>query len=829
MRIKKNVKRILSFGMATVMAVSLLVTGGGSLGQVEAAAPPMQDSASSINFSTILGGAIDYGIVADHLIQDGHMETTFATNTFTHVKDANEVDYIANDKTAHFIVNSIDKSVGLAAPYMVLGHTTAANIYLEATAEAFGGYDGTLSNKNGGPNGNILFSGDLENSTTVTMAKVENPNASDNVDRFIKKISDDSKNEWSKKLSDKAGSDQYKLPSDYISYKNPENPSSGGVSINIDSEEFKNKVVYINVDDTMLKSINSEDGALSIYKDPSTVVVFNIEDKAVNDAYGEDGEMPTKHFFVYSEGKKIGSTTNPGGGNKPEGQNGSYGGSDEDVDYIVVDKKLCQSIIWNIRTDNDVVLDSMAGTMLVPNANVKFSNGNISGWLVAGKTVNTNGVEFHYTYSGNSYDGYGEMHFSLRKGFVDKYGSKADTESSASGTPTANTSIDIKDGDFKFIWQEYSDGTFADSKKKGTAVERPITYLGSVQFPTVDFASILTTNASETDNDETETSEGTTKYYKTATKYFRITEAPSNTIAGVSNSAGYIDVVVKARRDEAGNFTYKIYSKTMSGEDADHLIEYHKNGNYDPTTQEYTFVDMGGVQYDLGAFYNKVDACLLVEKKVKGDYTPQSTDEYQIRLKNTDTNKYYKEDGSEATSESDAIVTIKANEKVAFSNLPAGKYIAEEVEATAEKTGYDLNVTTSGEASVIAGSSSIPTITVTNDYSASGKLTVKKSVEGDYADASTKTYTFKVKCTSGANAGKYLKADNSFDTTGDSFDVKVGEDKKFINLPAGTYTVEEDEPDSSIYDDTKYEWSSSVSGDAIIAENDKDEHEVTIT
>ena len=132
---------------------------------------------------------------------------------------------------------------------------------------------------------------------------------------------------------------------------------------------------------------------------------------------------------------------------------------------------------------------------------------------------------------------------------------------------------------------------------------------------------------------------------------------------------------------------------------------------------------------------------------------------------------------------------------MALSNLPAGKYIAEEVEDTAEKEGFDLEIKTSGEASVVAGTNTIPTITVTNDYSAVGKLTVKKTVTGDYADAASKTYTFKVKCTSGANAGKYLKSDNSFDKNGGTFDVKVGEDKKFVNLPAGTYKVEEVKPE----------------------------------
>ena len=80
---RKGAKRILSAAMAAAMAVSICtISGSGKAKKVMAAAPTKRDSASETNYATILGGATDYGIVSNSLTQQGHMETTFATNMF---------------------------------------------------------------------------------------------------------------------------------------------------------------------------------------------------------------------------------------------------------------------------------------------------------------------------------------------------------------------------------------------------------------------------------------------------------------------------------------------------------------------------------------------------------------------------------------------------------------------------------------------------------------------------------------------------------------------------------------------------------------------------
>ena len=74
MTFKKGFKKVISFALAGAMALGLAVTGGGgNVLQVEAAAPVKQDSASAINYATVLGGGVDYGLIAPTVIQNSHM------------------------------------------------------------------------------------------------------------------------------------------------------------------------------------------------------------------------------------------------------------------------------------------------------------------------------------------------------------------------------------------------------------------------------------------------------------------------------------------------------------------------------------------------------------------------------------------------------------------------------------------------------------------------------------------------------------------------------------------------------------------------------------
>ena len=749
----RNVKKVGAVGLAFVTAVSTLTFGGGITGsnRVEAA-PAKMDSASIINYATILGGAVDYGIVADHLTQQGHMETTFATNLFESDSN-NDVDY--QDKTAHFIIHDI-----VQGTLIRWGTTTAASYYVEAPSKIFEGFDQSTITQ-GGVHGNFCFDdgfGKVVNGvyTYPPITEVHNENANANVNRLINKIKN--QGEWSDILSDKAKSADYALGSEYFQY------NGNKVEINIDADEFENKVVYINADANLLSCLKNSSG-ITINKRSSTIVVFNIEDDVVNAEYGDD-PLQTNKFIVNVGGVKHVSTTNPKG-NKA----GGYDDNDDSVTYIEDDKEICQKIIWNFRTDNEVDLNTFAGTMLVPNANVKFTGGNVSGWLVCGKNVNTNGIEFHYVYQGGSRDSYGQMHFAMHKSFTRTYADK--------DTVVADTSVDIADKAYKFFWQEYSDASFADNKKMGSAETAEVNSLGIIRLPIQSFynsAAEVPAEKAAIDANYHVVPKGTSKAF-----YFRITEDPDTMVAGVENSDGYVEIQLTVTNDANGNFTYKVYSLTKTGDN----IDYAQNGDLN------NGIDMSGVQFDLGSFFNKVvdTGKLTLKKTVSGiaDSTVYENMEYKFTVKTTRNGvDYYVKDTEGNLSRTLSYITVKAGDAnaVTIENLAVGTYTIEEDAESAKIYGYNLTGTTyanNGSATVTKDQTASETVTNTYEDDATlttGQLSVTKNVTGYTGDDE---YTIYIKQN---KSGKYLTS-LATGELGDKtpFTIKAGETLTFTNVP----------------------------------------------
>ena len=273
---RKGTKRALAFVMAGVMTFSGVVLNGGTSHKkniVDAAAPMKQDSASSINYMQVLGGAVDYGIVADSITQHSHMETTFATNTFVNETGANnDVDFIKS--TALFLIQSLGKKSGGDPSKIYWGLSTASSMYLEGPQDVFGSENPADDNyynpeyvvpDTGGHNGNIVFGGEYTKNGQVPVIKAVNPNAYSNVDRLINRISapdpEDNETGWSKFLNDRANDPEYVLNpygKDHNSgheniYVQHGGPYDGKLIIDIDSEEFYNKTVYVDVTASMLE------------------------------------------------------------------------------------------------------------------------------------------------------------------------------------------------------------------------------------------------------------------------------------------------------------------------------------------------------------------------------------------------------------------------------------------------------------------------------------------------------------------------------------------------------------------------------------------------
>ena len=584
----------------------------GDKGKVNAAT--LYDSASAINYASILGGAVDYGIVAETIVQNNHTETTFATNTFIHNKDNIDVDYI--NSTALFLIGKELKSDndnitwdwstwGPINPqkHIEFGYTTASAIYLEAPESVYGPSnigqptvhfvdfnpaEPTYQNLR---NGNIWFgSGFTTDRDKIPFIQAVNKNAYSNVDRLKNRICspdavEDAEKGWAYFLNDRANSPLYQLDTNDSKYRRNEGTSK--LVINTAYPEFDGKVVYINVTSDMLPYLQ-EASSFIIEKNPSSVVVINI-----NDDITSSGFLLSKPVVRVNGIDYDGHTASNGGGN------------DADRAYAkAIQENYNQTVIWNIMESEEVQLQNAGGAVLAPNASgVRLVKGNSCGWIVTTGTFYMD-QEFHFLYSGSSKDSYGQMHFALTKAFTEKYASHGSKElkQDTSASVTADT--------YLFTCDEYLDETKTRGEFKDYYRSLDPVYAqtdGTVTFPILTFYCDNYDSLSDAQK-HYYVGRGTDKLF-----FFKVKEvyAAPHVISGndgrfVAHSDGYIDIRLKVSVDSAGRFTYFVDYESVTGKDASgnasgNNIVFRKYG------EVYgDFIKMSGVQFDFGAFYNQL-------------------------------------------------------------------------------------------------------------------------------------------------------------------------------------------------------------------------------
>ena len=101
------IKRVTSAVVAGAVVFGSIALYPDSKKNLVNAAETKYDSANLVNYATIMGRAVDYGIVSQSLTQSQHMETTFATFTYSRTKDTTTDVDLTNAKTAQFIVGEI--------------------------------------------------------------------------------------------------------------------------------------------------------------------------------------------------------------------------------------------------------------------------------------------------------------------------------------------------------------------------------------------------------------------------------------------------------------------------------------------------------------------------------------------------------------------------------------------------------------------------------------------------------------------------------------------------------------------------------------------------
>ncbi|MBR1816598.1 MAG: carboxypeptidase regulatory-like domain-containing protein [Lachnospiraceae bacterium] len=373
---KRILNKLLSVGMTALMAVGMLSVGGADRG-TDAVKAAALDSASQVNFRTVLGRATDFGLTAATLNQKHHMETTYATKMFNNSADNNDID-MAGGLPVHFII----------------GATTGNGVRFGKVA-----VDGMILNVETTQEiaDNIVIMGASDENKPTVVTNVAEKSAIDaNIDSIIEHVQDESAY-----LAGRSTTDGYSIT------------GNGNITLDLSNEKFKESVVYINVEtgDQIANAIKASNG-LRIKKYSSTVVVFNLP--ATNN--GDKLSINQYTVEVIDKNNEVLVTdhrVNANGNVTPE--------------MIEKDAEICQKIIFNMPNSTKVDLDTTLGCFIVPRNDAFVTGGSSGGWVATGGTFATTG-EWHFIYQGRnttvSTDDSGtsrSMNFAARKAFTHSY------------------------------------------------------------------------------------------------------------------------------------------------------------------------------------------------------------------------------------------------------------------------------------------------------------------------------------------------------------------------------------------------------------------------
>ena len=767
------IKRVTSAVVAGAVVLGSIAFYPDAKKNVVNAAETKYDSANLVNYATIMGRAVDYGIVSQSITQSQHMETTFATFSYARTIDTTTDVDLTNAKTAQFIIGEITSTGDFGT--LKFGHvrTSTGQVYVENMRI-------TMSDTMN-PRDSFRFQDDVATTTHFNYSYLKRHEIQESIDTVIDHARDESE-----EMVIRTGDHDYVLDSTDDSLVSV----NGAVTtININDERYENKVVYINLDDpkfaTLLSYWASEPNGhhLDINKRSSTVIVFtSAKTEPITlgkvSVYAPDSPLyasaPSEGIHDYDYYSSV--TT--------------YSGN-QSTHNAYVDKEIAQKLIWNITGSKNITISSNAGTFLClagdkahKDVKVTLDGNPCAGWLVVNGNVE-NKCEYHYIYGGNSEEqqteGEGQMHFVARKGFATKYADKDNIST------YVDNSVDFDAGDYQFFWQEYTDETFNTPVGERSTVK--IKDTSYVDFPTLTFTA----------------DDSSDPHYVTETPkdfYFRITEDPSKSLDGVKNSAGYINIRLRAFVERKGpdrtEIKFRVQSVTMIGENESSLIQYDKNGKWG-AEPDREWVDVVNARFDLGAFFNrvKVPGYMTLTKTIKGDVTEEDRQGLTFTVT----------DGADFTVEYKLGRDFTKNDSGVYELTTPLTLPDSETKYTVTETLYSLDgykleevcyKVDGGETqhdndtavldSVSTDSDNPTTVAYTDSYTPLGNLKVLKTAVDNNNNNINYYYEFTVK----NSDDQYLQADKqTFDATEYYFTIGTNEEQTFENIPVGLYTITE--------------------------------------
>lgn len=437
---KKIGKKVLAM-VSTAAMLAGLFSVGGTNGKVQAAPDVVYDAASAVNFSTILGRAVDFGITANYMEQANHMETPVAVNTFKNSGANNDVD-LAGSQPAHFLIASVegDSKVVLGKAY------SDGMIYnIETTADVRSKVE-----KHSTCNAQIIYK--IADEATIR----------GNINSIIQRMKDESAKLAGKTTLDLTG--RYDFNGDKY-------------DINLTDEQFKGKTVYIDAtNNPQLAEAASRTESLNIRKWSDTVVVFNMPESNTN-YYDWQTNTTTPKMFINKYTVQVWDGENLGEKIKSGDQTHSGNDSQHNID---IDSEIAQKIVFNLPDSTDITIDNTAGVFLIPQATSNTSVGSSAGWMVSAGNVK-NHAEWHFIYHGRSHDvndgeKIGQMHFAARKAFY---------QTTTDGAPNEIYTVSAKEGDFSFALYN-SDASYAVGTKIASVANDSNS---KIKFPVMTFDS----------------------------------------------------------------------------------------------------------------------------------------------------------------------------------------------------------------------------------------------------------------------------------------------------------------------------------------------------
>jgi choice-of-anchor A domain-containing protein len=304
------------------------------------------DSSSQVNYSTVLGRAVDYGILSKNLNQMNHMQTTFATSLYTGGSDSCDAN-LGGPAAAQFIVAEMTEGSKLRFADDVYGQQM--NYVVDTTYELANASPKKIEA--------------VANTINVLTRKYDKDVLNQNIDSMIEHIQDESRTLVAKPA----------ITVDDVLIQSPNNPEL--YTLDLDDDSYEGATVYFNVPEgsALLTAMGDN---LTIKKRNSTVIVFNVL---------SNSSVTLKKFFVEVDGEKKSTNTD---WDRPLNDQNTF-----------VDEKIARKIIWNMPNATDVTLNSTAGVFLVPtpSAVVRTDGGPSAGWIAcAGTTTLNKGIEFHF-------------------------------------------------------------------------------------------------------------------------------------------------------------------------------------------------------------------------------------------------------------------------------------------------------------------------------------------------------------------------------------------------------------------------------------------------